>query len=209
MARFKAVRRKAPGLFSQWNPFEAPEGALSEADNCVIDREEVIGKRRGLDRYGTTLSNAPSAFLDFKNRVIVHDGTTLRYDSDGLGAWTAWTGSFTSPATDRRLRGHEARSNLYFATDTGIQKSDALTTSPTPAGLGKPPHLRLLQLDANSAWLAAGDFVGYKAVVERKDANSFTLISAPSERLVAENTDVVVHSPRRREYGRRRSLAYP
>ncbi len=201
MARLKVVQRQARGLFGQWNPYETPEGALLEAENVVIDREHVISKRRGFDRYGDQLGTAPISMLDFKNRVIVLDGTTLKYDSDGAGTWTSWTGSFVSPASDRRLRGIEARSNLYMVTSNGIYKNDKLTNNPVKAGLPRSAvTANRSALDTGTGWLADTQFVGYRAVFERTDANGFLILSAPSERVIHENSSGATQNPGIRIY---------
>ena len=94
MANAQTITKNAVGLYSQYNKLHAlPPGALLQCENGVIDREGVISKRRGFKRYGTVLSNAPTALFEFQKTLVLQDGSTLKYDSNGSGTWSSWSGS--------------------------------------------------------------------------------------------------------------------
>ena len=97
------------GLITQHNPLSLRDGALAKADNCMIRRENIIEDRRGHKLY-SSFSNAPSSMMTYLNRIIVKDGTTLKYDN-GSGTFASYSGSYSEP-TNTRMRGFEAFSNL-------------------------------------------------------------------------------------------------
>lgn len=183
MAIPQTLQRTARGLHSQFNPiYTAPEGAQLEVDNCVIDREGITSKRRGFDRYGDILTTGANALMDFMDTLIVLDGTTLKYDSDGAGTWISWSGTFNPPDANNKARFVEARSNLYFTTSVGIYKNDALTNSPVLAGMPKGLDMQLTLVNSGSGWFAADQQIGYRIVFTKTDANAFLIYGAPSER---------------------------
>ena len=194
------LTRESSGLYSQGNPaHKAPEGALLVADEAVIDREGIIAKRRGFRRYGTALSDLAAGLFEFLETLIVLDGTTLRYDSDGEGTWSPWTGSFTPPEGSRMVS-LEASKNFYFTTNLGVWKNDALANTPVQAGLPQPLDLANAGIAANGAtlsgtggsWFAPDSQVAYRWIFTRKDANDNLLQSAPSTRHVVTNPKFAV-----------------
>lgn len=193
MPNTNLIKRKSAGLYSQGNPVhEAPEGALAVADNAVIDREGVIAKRRGFKRYGEQLSNPPSGLFEFLKTLIVLDGTTLRYDSNGAGDWTAWTGSFTPPSGSRMIS-IEAAKNFYFTTNLGLWKNDTLSGTPIQAGLPQPLEANTIQLAGiGGSWFEPDSQVAYRFLFTRKDANDNLHQSAPSMRMVVTNPKTAV-----------------
>jgi len=194
MPKQQALTRQLGGLELHYNPFLVSEGALYEADNCVIDREGVAGKRRGFDRYGDALVAAGSSFLDFKDKPIVLDGSTLKYDSDGAGTWSSWTGSFAAPDASTRMRGVEARSNLFFTTSKGVWRNDALANTPTRSGMPQGLDTQVALTGTGGGWFTPDTQVGYRVVWTREDSNQFLVAGAPGFREVATNakTSVVI-----------------
>lgn len=194
MPKSQALQRKAPGLFGQYNPLhEAPEGALLEAQNVVASREGVISKRRGFGRYGASLSaGGAESFLDFKNRVVVLDGQTLKYDSDGAGTWVAWSGTYRRPDDNHRIRGVEARSNLYFTSRDGVWKQATLTGTPVGAGVPQGLDLELTKVALAGGWFTPDAQVAYTVIWGRTDANDFLILGAPSERESLANAVTLV-----------------
>jgi len=202
MAKAQSVERRAAGLYTQWNQFEAPEGALLEADNMVIDREHLIQNRRGFNRFGNQLSGPPSAFLDFKNSIVVLDGAVLKHDNGGTGLWSSWDGTFVSPESNRRLRGIEVRSALYFTSSVGIYRNDSISNSPVRAGLPQPLE-GSQELPNASGFLLPENKVSYRLVFMREDANGVQVFSAPTPRLIlisdqptsTRRTQIDIHLP--------------
>jgi len=190
MAKSQTIHRKARGLYTSYNPYQTPEGALLEAENVEIDRENVISKARGFNRYGDATTNAPTQLLQYKDKVIVQDGTTISYDSDDAGTWADWTGSYSAPSSDHKIRAVEARSNIWFTTSNGPYRNDAINGTPREAGL---PEAKCIDPHAwgqtvTNGWLAPGYFVAYKYLYVRTDAYGRKLYSEPSDRWIYENT---------------------
>jgi hypothetical protein len=179
MANPELFSRRAAGLYSQYNRFEVPPGALLIAENAVIDRPGIVEKRRGFKRYGPALNAAPSALLKFRRRLFVLDGSTLKMDSDGIGTqWTSKTGTFAAP-TGSKMRGVETSKSLFFNSSVGLYKLDSLSNSPALAGV--PPGLDVQLADSGAAGgMGTSYFAGYRVIFVRKDANGQEVFSAPS-----------------------------
>jgi hypothetical protein len=187
------IDRQATGLMLHPNPYVLPEGALLEADNVVIDRPNVISKTRGFNRYGNALSNAPSAITEFTNKVVVLDGSTLKYDSDDAGTWSSLSGTFSAPDANNKMRFLDTRKSLYFTTSGGVYRLDSLTTG-TPVRSGIPQGLDITTSFTGTGlgWMTPNTQVGYKVVYLRKDANNREIIGAPSFREVVTNSYTAV-----------------
>lgn len=181
------LKRIAKGLRLTANRSHLPEGALLAAENVLIDRDGAISKARGLNRYGDALSNAGVDLGEFNDTLLAVDGTTIRYDSDGAGTWTAKTGSYTAPTGAVRIRFQEALLALYFTTDEGIKRLASLTSSITDAGM--PQGLDIaLSLTGVSGFLADNTQVGYRVLFVRVDDNEQEIFGADSFRETIANT---------------------
>jgi len=190
MADPQVVHRKASGLFTNRNPALAPEGALVEAENVVINSQGKISKVRGFERYGDQLSNPPTKLLQYQDTLIVHDGKRLKYDSDGTGDWQDWTGTFSSPDSSQKIRSTQARSNFYFTTSNGIYKNDSISGTPVKAGLPSPSPIQLTMVfPVGYSWLSPQEQVSYKITFVREDANGLLIESAPTPNLYSRNHD--------------------
>ena len=188
-----AVQRAIRGLYSNYNPLGGvPEGALLRAMNCNIDRPGVLSKRRGFKRVGNELSQRAKSFLDFKNRLVVHDGQKLRYDSTGSGDWVDWDGLYQAPDSSHRLKGVEARSSTYFVTANGVYKNDSLTNNPKLAGIPQALDISLSKVGSGGGFLTPDAQVSYRVVWGRKDDNDFLVLGAPSYQEVATNATTSV-----------------
>ncbi len=183
---------KVSGLYTAPNQFSAiPEGALSKANNIVIDRESVATSRRGFKRYNAndkfnlSTSNKINQMYQYRDRLIVHQGSTLEYDSTGTGTFTAYSGTY-NPPSGYRIRFTESNKNLYFTSDSGIQKITGLTTNPSAAGVPKALG-GTATLTGSSGFLTHHSITAYRIVWGIKDENSNTLLGAPSGRIVIFN----------------------
>lgn len=191
--RVQSIKRTARGLYTHFNSVhQIPEGGLLVADNVVVDSEGRLEKRPGFRRYGDQLSDTPSTFMDYKNRLIVRDGSTLKYDSDGAGTWASWTGSYTPPDTSNRIRFTEARSALYFTSSAGIYKNDALANNPVLAGVPQALDIEPSLVGTGASWFTPHTQVAYQITWRRKDANDFLIRGAPSYREVVTNPKTAV-----------------
>lgn len=183
---------KIKGLYSHPNNFsEVPHGALTIADNVVIDRESVAEVRRGQKQYGDQLTVASSEIhklFEYSDRLLVHyDDSYLAYDSDGAGTWTNYSGTYDAPDANTKMHAISANQNFYFTTDVGVKKIDSLTS--TPVGSGMPRGL-----DGSAALTGASGFmtnntqVAYRILWGYKDANKNLLLGSPSQRIIISNS---------------------
>ena len=137
------LSRIARGLHLTANQSHLPEGALSRAENILIDRDGVVAKARGFDRYGLVQTLPGGKFGEFNDTLLKVDGTSILYDSDGAGTFVAFAGSFTKPDDTVKIRFREAIPfALYWTTNTGVQRLSrlfptigAIRTAGMPRGL--------------------------------------------------------------------------
>lgn len=199
---------RARGLYTFFNSLsEIPEGSLLEADNVVINRNGAIQSRRGFSKYGSDLDNGADRakqLITYKGRILRHYDDNLEYDSDGLGDFDAFSGSFTETESGLRIKSVEANGNLYFTTDAGIQKISAKTASDfttstnfiRSAGGVKALDVTGVVDYSVSGFLSGIDAgggdetcaVAYRIVWGVKDRNSNLILGAPSSRTVIINT---------------------
>jgi hypothetical protein len=149
----QALKVKIQGLHTFQNDLSSvPEGALSQADNIVIDRDGEAEPRRGFDflahgagvqsQFSDTTYRAAKLFF-YQEKVLSFYGpvgapTTLAYHDDTTG-WVNYTGSFSAPSSSVTMRSAEASQNFYFTTSSGVYKLDAYNG--TPSAIGVPPAL--------------------------------------------------------------------
>jgi hypothetical protein len=178
---------KLTGLHTDPNPFsETPIGALVIADNIVIDKDSVIETRRGQAKYGTALPATVSKMFTYNNTILTVAGTVL-YKDNGAGSFTAYSGSYSSPDPDYKIRSTESNNNFYFTSSVGVQKLDSLTATPILAGTPQA-------LDGNAVVTGASGFmannsqIAYRIVYGYNDRNNNLILGAPSGRIIVVNT---------------------
>lgn len=178
------------GLWTSPNNFNAPAGALSTADNIVIDRPNIGQTRRGQKRYGNNIADiipSPGAFkklYNYDNHLIGYDDVTLFYDSDDAGTWVDYVGTFT-PVTNYALRGLEANKNFYINTSDGIFKIDDIASEFRLSGT--PQALQGTYTLTPGTILIDDTAVAYRMVWGYTDANENEIVGAPSQRLIVVN----------------------
>lgn len=176
------------GLYTYSNQLsQVPPGAMTIANNIVIDKPGVAETRRGFEFYGTTLPSYALKGFVFNSRLIYYcNGGQLAYDSNGTGTWVTYSGSYFPP-TASFINSTQANGNFYFTTNNGVYKLDSLTGTPRAAG---GPQA----LDLNVAVSGAGTAVpnntqaGYSVVWGYTDANNNLILGAPSQSAVLINT---------------------
>ncbi len=197
------VTLKCKGLYSFPNSLgSVPDGALSDTNNVVIDRDDVVTPRRGFKTYGTSLGNISSVakqLMDYKYRILRHWGTTVDVDSNGTGTLTVLndqTGSpanVSEPVAGTRIRYIESNGNLYFTSSAGIRKISCLDISTiaskpiTPAGMAGGLDGQAF-LNPTPGWLTEDGTVAYRVVWGIKDDNNNVILGAPSERILISNS---------------------
>lgn len=188
MSQTQELSRIATGLHLTANRSHLPEGSLIVAENIFVDRDGVISKVRGMDRYGIALSNAGVTLAEFNDTLLAHDGTTLRRDSDGAGTWVAVTGgTFSPPAGAVRSRFREALLALFFTTSTGIKRLATLAGTVREAGLQQGLDIALSLINPATGWLPADRQVAYRVVYTRSDENDQEIAGRDSTREVLVN----------------------
>src|ERR1035437_5474439 len=179
---------KAKGIYSFPNPLgSVPEGALTLAQNAVIDRDDTIETRRGNKQYGITLSASFQAMYTFNTTLMGWDGTNFWYDSDAAGMWVSLSGAYAAPTSTYRIKGVEASSNLYFSTSTGVIGLTAPNSTLYPAGVPFPLDSSATLNTVSGAFFTASNTVDYRMTLGYTDTNNNLHISAPAQRLVPSN----------------------
>lgn len=195
----QSINLRARGLHTFKNELsEVPEGALETADNIIIDRDGVIEPRRGFSKYGADFgvgADRAKQLLNYKDRLLLHYGASLIYDSDGAGTWQTFSGTFTETEADLRVKYIESNGNLYFTTAEGIQKISASSASDfTTASNFIRDSGGVKALDGRGVinYSTAGFFTNesktaYRIVWGYTDANDNLILGTPSSRVVVVN----------------------
>lgn len=182
----EVISLKPKGKYTYPNPLsEVPQGALAVATNVVISRPSVIEQRRGEHTFGDALSSNTKQLYNYQNRIIINNGTTLQYDSDGAGTWIPYSGSYTQPDGALVIRSFQANKNIYFSTNTGFKKLDQLAGTVTFSGA--PAGLDGSGTTTGSGWFTDQTQVAYRILWAYTDANNNLIQGAPSQRIVVSN----------------------
>lgn len=183
--------RKFDGLYLQANSFNVPDGALEQAENVLISKDNKISKRRGNYNYDSPVATA--------NNLRIYQDRLISIFTDGIGYYTdtgvspnetgnlaTLTGETVSVTGSRISRSVEANKNFYFTTDNGPYKLEAYDGKVYKAGV--PPGLDLRGIfRSENGPLNADAQVAYRVVFGRRDANDNLLLGAPSDILVFTN----------------------
>jgi predicted RNA-binding protein with TRAM domain len=191
---------KAAGLQTSPNELGREDGALIEAKNVIIKRDNIIEPRRGFAVYGNQLPDTAETvkqLTSYRNRLILHYANKLRYDSDGTGTFRDFLGNYMETQSGLRMKFIEASGNLYFTTSDGVQKISARTANNfsdsgviTQAGAVKAVDFTALPIytpNSQSGFLPQDSAVSYRVVWGYNDVNNNLVLGAPSQRVVASN----------------------
>ena len=178
-----------PSTFGQ----NAPNGALTIANNVVIDRPSVVATRRGFDNSFYTLPDDGIRSLFQYNNVMLMNTTDndLHVDPLSNGVFSVYNGNYYVPdPTDpgSRVRGVETNKNFYFITEAGTYRLDHIAGQPRFAGA--PPGLSGsgYTLSTGTGFLPDSTRVAYRIVFGYKDYNQQLVLGAPSSRFIVTNT---------------------
>lgn len=188
---------KCKGLATFKNDLNSSEGLLLQADNVVIDRDDIIEKRRGYQIYSNAQgspSNRIKQLLQYKTRLLSHYDGNLSYD-DGAGAFTVFAGDYSEVESGLRIKGIELNGNLYFTTSKGIRKisatsPDQFTTASdyvTYAGGVKAYDVKVTADYNTLGFLDADSVVAYRIVWGTKDINNNLILGTPSAISIIRN----------------------
>lgn len=190
MAQQQKVDLALRGLYTAPNSLSGvPAGALSVADNIVINAKNLGESRRGQTQYGSPLSigsGQVNKLFNYASTLLVNYDDKMAYDA-GNGTWTNFSGTYNPPSASQKMRSLEALRNFYFTTDRGVYKIDSIGGTPRPAGapraLGGEGSLT-----GASGFLLNDSAVAYRLVWGYIDANSNLVLGAPSARLIVANS---------------------
>src|SRR5262245_9394555 len=179
MPATRTIEIRATGLFTHPGHIKLPPGALILAENAVLSRDNVISRRRGFNRYGTELPAPASEVFEYLQTPVILVEDTLYRDSDDLGTWLAYTGTFDPPDSSVHIQALEASKNFYFTSSLGIYVISGLTGTPTKAGIPQGLDCQLSLTGTGGSWFLEGS-VGYAHTWTRKDTQGNEKQGAPS-----------------------------
>lgn len=171
------------GLYTFPNPLsQVPPGAMTIAQNVVIDRPGIVQTRRGFETYGTALPSAAVKAFAYMSRVLMYcTAGQIAYDSDGAGTWASYSGTF-SPPTSNFINSTQSSGNFYFTTNNGVYKIAGLTG--TPQKSGGPEGLDLtttLLATGTGTAVVTNSQASYAVVWGYLDANNNLILGAPTQ----------------------------
>ncbi len=185
------------GLFTYPNNLSAvPKGALVEAENIYIDRNDVAQPRRGFNIFSdTAFITTPKSLHDYQSRIILHQSDLLEYETDPVGQpgnftsyeesidGTLVTATIESPseATGLKIKSIEQNRNFYYTSQKGIMKIDNVTNSTLRSGVPQALDFDLALVD-QEGFLLQNTAVAYRVLWGYKDANNNLILGAPSQR---------------------------
>lgn len=176
------------GLYTFPNQLsQIPPGAMTIADNIVIDRPGVSETRRGMEFYGTLLNSpAIKGYIYDATLLWYRENGKLTYDSDSAGTWVDYAGTFFPPSGSY-VFSTQSSGNFYFTTNNGVYKLDTVTATPRLSGVPGALDLQGVLAGAGNVILNNSQ-VGYQVLFGYIDANNNLILGAPSEFLFVVNT---------------------
>ena len=189
-----AVLTAQRGLVTQSSELSRPDGAMTIADNVVIDSDNTVQQRRGLSEYSQSeFSQKIQQLISYKDRILVHSNNTISVDVNNNGNFTALSGTIEEIISGYRLKYVGANSNIYFTSKSGIKKisvknsSDLASAQIKDAGGIKGIDLSAKAIIDPSGFLPAQSKVSYRVIYGTKDANGNIVEGSPTARAVVTN----------------------
>ena len=196
----QTLQMKIKGLYTNPNQLsEAPDGALSIANNIWINKDSIAESRRGFTFLPYALPHAADRadkLGQFQNQLLVHYNNTggtnandsLAYYSTSTGVNT-YSGVYAHPdPLMARMKFAESNQNIYFTTAAGIYKNDLITNNPVPAGMYQGLDCQATASVNASGFMNNNTDVAYRVVWGITDANNNLNLGAPSQRAVISNS---------------------
>lgn len=191
-----SVTLNPKGLYTNYNNLSQVEpGALLKANNVVLDEKGIVKPRRGIKYYSSlfyTDTDRARQLLDYKGRIFRHVNSKLAFDN-GTGTFTEFSGSYSDPASNTRIKGQEFKGNFYFTTSDGVKKisakkaTDITANSVMNTGAPIAPGITLTMTNFGVGFLGPNQKTGYKVTWGYKDANGITFEGVPCAVEIVEN----------------------
>lgn len=176
----------------------APDGALVEANNVIIQGRDTIEPRRGQFARTYNLEESPNEIFYYQGNILVQYGTSLARDTGSIffqyENLEGPTDQFAPPdPAVLRAKGVEINKCFYFTTDKGVYVIDTPTAvAAILAGAPKAPDVfnRIVPEDNVGGWLAFNKQVAYRVVIGKKDFNGTLYLGTPTGRDTYVNQDL-------------------
>jgi hypothetical protein len=196
------LKLKVKGLYTHPSDLASvPDGALSKADDIVIDKEDTAEPRRGFNKSSGGFSNSAYRadkmffyqnylFAQYSSNLLAYYSTVLSSTSanfTGSGSWTAVSGTY-APPTDTKMRAAEASQSMFMTSSAGVYKMDSYSATPIRAGAYKGLDISAATTNITGNWLADTYYAVYRVVWGYRDANNYVVLGAPSQRELIQNT---------------------
>jgi hypothetical protein len=163
MSDGQTKRQKSIGLYTFPSILEAPPGALTKAQNAVLDQDGIIANRRGFQSYAS-LGTVPDAAFEYLEKLLVYEGGKFRYDAAGDGVLVDWSGAF-DPPEGQRLRGLEVDGKWIFLTDLGPYIQESPGDTPRRTGFPQGLDIQLQPTGTGlSGFLPPNHQIAYKVI---------------------------------------------
>lgn len=183
---------KNSGLQTNANQLSAvSEGALTLANNIVIDKDEVAESRRGYKRQANAIGDSAARFdriTGYQGQIVARrsDNDTLNYYNGS--AWTAYSGTYSHLDSDyARMYFLQTSGNLYFTTSAGVKVIDQISGPVYSTGMPKGLDGEATT-SGGSGFMANNTQRAYRIVWGSRDVNNNLYLSAPSQRIIVANT---------------------
>lgn len=166
-----------------------PPGSLNVARNIDLSRLGLATPRRGFDLLEFNFPNP----ADRASKLFFYDGSLYGTYDGVLGSYdnsTGWgaRGSLSKPSEANTVKTANLLSNLYVTSSTGLQKLDSAGGVLYPAGVPKGLHMRLVLAVGTGTAVADTEYVSYRYLIARKDANNNTIRGGVSSAQTVQNT---------------------
>lgn len=122
----KTMTLTPKGLYTYYNALaDISPGALLKANNIVIQQEGIAQPRRGIKYWSSTFgvdADRSKQLFEYKSRILTHYSNKIAFDTTGSGAFFNFTGNYSSPLANTRIKSLESKGNFYFTSDSGVKK---------------------------------------------------------------------------------------
>jgi hypothetical protein len=206
------------GLFLNPSTFgdNVPVGALTLANNVVIDRPSVVATRRGFNNEFTNTPHVFQSLFQYNGIKLAYDGLNMYYDvhdilppvypypapSPEQALFEVTAGQYYTPSrtvnpainsySGSRIRGVELANSFYYITSVGTYKTTILkglsAIVEQPRLACPPPALSGTYTIAAGTVIPSNTKIAYRVVFGYIDINNQLILGAPSDRIVVTNS---------------------